>query len=644
VEGGRPLSRPFLVERGSGWAFWLDRGLLVASALAPACLAASHLGNAAEAADDRGVARVLGWDAQPWRSLDVAAGSLFAVVPVGSLVARAALGGAVVLAATGAVLFHVARELLGRAAGGAAPRIGPLVAAIATVSAGFAPSVQREATAPGGAVLGVLLVLAPLALLLQDAAVERAGDARRAGDAGRAGDAPAGGFRRAGWIGAALGLALGYEPLVALGALASSAAFVAVTALAEGRAEGAWRYRWRAFAWGAALGLAPFVVALVRLRLAGAPPQGVLAALAAGWARDSGAPPGGSAGGIASLGTALPVLAIGGSVLALLAGRARPVAAALLAVVAVGLGCAWAGVPAGPTRFGAPVLAGAAAVALLAGVAMQAIVRWVAETRLPFARGSAAMVVLLELVVPADEADESLLRGLSPTRAQAAALWDDLAWGVLPPRSVVLVTDERLIARAAAARAVGELRRDLAIVPAGPQSLSAATRWAAYRELASEPALVPLRRDLELAGAPTEGSLSSLAAARPVAMVYEPRWGRPIDRHLVPVALLDRFEPEPRGSSDRRHALEGFAPRRERLARLVGGDGDRGERDEWLADASAYVLRARALEVASSGDRDLVGRAVEDLHAFAPDDAVAAQIVARLALGRGPVRFDDLRP
>jgi hypothetical protein len=206
------------------------------------------------------------------------------------------------------------------------------------------------------------------------------------------------------------------------------------------------------------------------------------------------------------------------------------------------------------------------------------------------------------------------------------------------------VTDERLIERAAAARAVGELRGDLVIVPAGRQSLAAAARWTTHRELASEPGLVPLRRDLELAGAPSEGSLSSLAAARPVAMAYEPGWGRPVDRHLVPVALLDRFEPEPRGSSDRRGALEWFAPSRERLARLVAGDGDRADRDERLADASAHLLRARALELAPSGDGLLVGLAIADLHAFAPDDPIAAQIVARLSLGRGPVRFDDLRP
>jgi hypothetical protein len=196
---------------------------------------------------------------------------------------------------------------------------------------------------------------------------------------------------------------------------------------------------------------------------------------------------------------------------------------------------------------------------------------------------------------------------------------------------VVLVTDARLAARAAAARASGSLRGDLAVVPTFARGAPAS------RVLASDAALVPLWRDLELAGLPSEASLSSLASARPVVMAYEPRWGRVLGKHLVPVALLDRFEPEPRGTSDRRRALEAFARGRERLARVAAKDPE-------LAAAAAYLLRARALDVAASGDRDLVGRAVEDLHAFSPEDPVATAIVARVVLGHGAARLDDLRP
>ena len=76
------------------------------------------------------------------------------------------------------------------------------------------------------------------------------------------------------------------------------------------------------------------------------------------------------------------------------------------------------------------------------------------------------------------------------------------------------------------------------------------------------------------AGAPSEASLSALAMSRPLVTPYEPRWGRALGRHLVPVGLLDRFEPEPRGVSDRRKALEAFGARA-RPAREGGREGPR---------------------------------------------------------------------
>jgi hypothetical protein len=261
---------------------------------------------------------------------------------------------------------------------------------------------------------------------------------------------------------------------------------------------------------------------------------------------------------------------------------------------------------------------------------MQAVVQQVARARLPFARASASMVLLLELVIPADAADEALARASLRARGAVGA-WDDAAWGDLPPRAVVVVTDPRIYARSLAARARGALRGDVAVVPAYAHGALA------RRVLARDAELVPMWRDLELTGIPSEASLSSLAAARPLAMAYEPRWGRALGRHLVPAGLFDRFEPEPRGASDRRRALEAFVTKRERLARAAAGDPE-------LAAATAYLLRARLLDVASTGDRDLVGRAADDLRAFAPDDPVAAQVVARLVLGRGAVKVDDLAP
>ena len=608
---------------------WVEAALPAACAALPACLAAAHLGNGAEAADDRAVARVLGWDPQPWRALDVVVGSVFAPAPLGNLVARAALGPVALLAVTSAVVYWLTRDLLGKCA--PATRLGATGAAIAALWTGFAPSMQREATVPGGTVTGALLVLAPLALLA--AAGERS-PAHAASDGSVAStqdDA-----RSAAAVVATLALALGYEPLVGGCALASIVAFALTSPGARDllrRGSGA---RPGALLLAAAGGLLPFAVALARTRAHGG---AALPALAGAWAGDGASSRGFAPLPYADFGTALPVLAVGGTVLALLVERARPLAAALLAVVVAGLACGWIGAPHAPLRFGAPVLAAFAGACVLAGVALQAIARWVADSRLPFSRASAAMVILLELVVPVDEADESLAQGSSTARAQAEALWDVAAWGVLPPRSVVVVADARLYQRALAARALGTLRGDIAVVPA--PAIVAAQR--ARPAFGSDASLVPLWRDLELTGQPSEASLSALALVRPVAMAYEPRWGRAVGRHLLPLALLDRFEPEPRGSSDRRRALDGFAPLRDRLARLVAGAG-RTTKDGVLAEASAYPLRARLLEVASSADRDLVGRALEDVHAFAPDDPVAAQVVARMALGRGAPRLDDLRP
>jgi hypothetical protein len=590
-------------------------------ALVPACLVAAHVGNVADAAHDAGVARAMGLEAQPWRALDAVVASVFAALPLGTRAARAGLGEAVVVATAAAALFVVAWRIA--AACAEAPRLGVLTAGIATFAAVVAPAWQTEAGAVAGSTTGALLVLLPLALM---ARADEPGETPRWD--GRSAAMPQPGQNlRAGAC--AVGLAMGYEPLVGACALAACAALVGVGPNARRGVLVAWRTDARVLVACFVAGLGPLMLAVARTRVAGVP---LAAALADAWAGERGASHAGSPAVFlrAELGVVLGALAVGGAVLAALVPRARALGAALLVVVVVGFASGWAGAPLGPTRFGAPVLAGVAAACGFAGVAMQAIVRAIADAKLPLARASAAMVLVLELAIPVDSADEALLRTL-PRANGAAALWDDLAWGELPPRTVVLVTDARLGRRAAAAQATGALRGDLAVVPAQ-------TRGAvASRVLSQDAALVPLWRDLELAGSPSEASLSSLASVRPLAMAFEPRWGRALGRHLVPVALLDRFEPEPRGASDRKRALDVFAPKRERLARAAGKDPE-------LAGATAYLLRARALDVASSGDRDLVGRTVDDLHAFAPDDPVGAAIVARIVLGKAGSRVEDLRP
>jgi hypothetical protein len=368
----------------------------------------------------------------------------------------------------------------------------------------------------------------------------------------------------------------------------------------------AWWSEWRPLLACAVAGLLPLALAIARTRAAGGSLFDAMF-------------PGSAERGLSGtgapwllvkreLGPVLVALAVFGAVLTLLVPRAR------------GLG---AGAALGPTRFGAPVLAAMASACVLAGASMQALVRAIAEAKLPLSRASAAMVLVLELVAPVDAADDALRRGAE--RARGAGMspespvgaWDDTAWGTLPPRSIVLVTDARIWRRASAARATGSLRGDIAVVPTFAHGSLAA------RFLSRDAALVPLWRDLALSGAPSEESLSTLASARPLLTTFDAVWGKALGKHLVPSGLFDRFEPEPRGTSDRRKALEAFLPKRARLARAV-------VRDLELADASAFLLRQRVLDMASSGDRDLVGGAVADLDAFAPGDLVGAQVVSHL--------------
>jgi hypothetical protein len=525
----------------------LDAAMLALSALLPACLAAAHLGNVADAAHDGGTARVLGLEAQPWRALDVAVGVLLAPVPVGTLAARAAMGGAIALGAAGVVLYVVTRRLLGACA--QAPWLGPPVAAIAVVSALAAPAWQIEGAAVGGAVTGGLLALLPVAML----AADRGGRSR--------------------WVGAAaaLGLAMAQEPLVGLCALGGCVAFVKTNRQLQS-------VDWRVLAGCLLAGCVPLFVAMARTSVSGA---SLVSALADGWANERESPMAKTPLRliVAEAGVLSAVLGLGGLALALLVVRARPLASALATIVVLGLASTWVGAPAGPKRFGPPALVAIAAACALASVAMQAIVRAVAAARIPLARSSAAMVFSLALVGPVEGAEESLARARSGP-GDAAAIWDDVVWGALPPRTVVLVTNRRVYERALAARAIGSLRGDVAVVP------TFAFGVLARRALARDPALLPVWRDLELAGALTEESLSSLASARPLAMACEPHWGRTLGRHLVSLTLFDRFSPEPRGESDRRRGLDAFAPKRERLERAV-------TRDPGLVEATAALQEAR---------------------------------------------------
>jgi hypothetical protein len=593
----------------------------------PACLAAAHAANVGDAAHDEAALRALGlgWTGG-LRALDAPWCGLFAWLPVGTRALRATLASAAACGVGSGVLFVIARALLARvrSSGAANAHVGDVVAAVVALAATLSPSWQLEAAAPAGGTLGATLALLPAAIAIAGAREEETGH-------------PA----RLPLLAMTLGVALSYEPLVGLAAFASAAAWIALAGAEERRVllgKGAVSKGAAAFA----LGLTPFVVQLAR--------RGSPLALGAGVFVGFSGERGESVAGMPlalvrdDVGVVSCLFVVVGGALGARVVGARPAVGALAAIAGAGLVAMAFGASAGPTRYGAPVLAGVGAAYALAGAAMQGLVEVVAEAKVPFARASAAMILVLEAVLPARAADDSSARAEERPR-WAGETWDEAAWGALPAGAVVLVRDPRVEARLYAERATGELRADLALVP-----LFDLAGRGALRELARDPKLTPIWRDAALLGAQEESSLSALAQERPLVAAYDPAWDRALARHLVPVGLFARFEPEPRGGSDRRRALDDLSPtvnpisgsavlpsQRDRLAQAIEGDPE-------LLGLTVHLLRARVIALAAASERDVVAHAVDDLRPFSPRDTVAAELVRRMATSRGAIDVKDLAP
>jgi hypothetical protein len=583
--------------------------MLALSGLVPAAVAAAHAGNVAHAARDAGVVRALGlgWTGA-WHTLDAITSAFFLVVPFGTRAARAELAVAAVCGLAGVLGYLIARRLL--AACATAPRFGSLVAAVASLTATLSPPWQIEATAVAGSTLGAALILLPLTIVLEEVGT---------------------GFERIPLAAFAVGLACSYEPLAGAAAIVAIGIWWVASPRVRGDAGTRWTPIVLAKTVGAlAVGLVPLAAGFLgrasTLALpAWAPPvlessrEHTAAASALSFVRMD----------VGWVGSALMV---GGVGIGFAAKRSRPLAFALAAVIAVALAARALGTPCGPTHYGAPVLAGLLAAWGLAAVTMQAIVRAIAEARVPLASTSAALVVVLEVTFPVLALDDALAR-VEARGASAAAIWDDVALGPLPPRPVLLLSDPRLLTRLLAARATGELRGDAAIIPLADLGGALATR-----ELAREPGLVPLWRDLLLLNAPDEFALSSLAAARPLALPFNPGWDHALARHLLPAGLVALFEPEPRGASDRQRALAAFAGDHARLLAALDPS-----HDPELSAQSFDLIFARALVFSAMGEREAAGAALDECRRLAPTAHRVDELGRRLAAPtRGPVETRDL--
>jgi hypothetical protein len=503
--------------------------------------------------------------------------------------------------------------------------LGPAVACVASLSTTLSIAWQLESSVVAGASLGALLGLAPLALV---AGVAHADEAQLVKVYSS----------RIPLVALTTAAAIGYEPVVGLAALLGVTAALATTAYGASpeTRETLTLDRTTALriAVGVAAGLLPSALPFARRA------SSTIELDARPFATWLGEGPLGASTPLtvspvaflhAQVGWLALVVAGAGLVLAALLPRARAMALALAAAGAVGIAAIALGAPASAARHGAGALLALAALYALAAVGMQAIVRAVAKAPVPFAHASATMIVVLEMAFPAVALDESAAACEARSRATYAG-FDDALTASVPALSVIVVRDATVVRHLMAARALGTLRGDVALLPV--RDLAGR---AALRALSQEVALAPFFRDMALAGAPSEFALASLAAERPVILEFHAAWDRALARHLVPAGAFDRFEPEPRGVSDRRKALDAFLPVRERLARALPPP-----RDPVLPSIAAAVLRARVLGLTAAGERDLVPRAIDDLRAFEPADPIANELVRRLVTTKGAIDVKDL--
>ncbi len=570
----------------------LDAAMLFVSVATPMLVCAARVQPFGDTAHDEAVVRALGlgWTGA-FRALDVVAASLFQVLPLGTRAFRAGLGSAGLSGVSGGLLFILAKRLL--AACKSAPRVGPIVAALASVVASLSGAWIVESSVAGSSILGVVLGLLPIVL------VSTQPEPRN-------------------WtlLAGALGLAVSYEPLVGLVACAGSLAYVACAGALPGRS--------------ALLGcvLALFA-SLVPVGVSWAYGHFASVRLAdAAWPSPLGEGTHLGARGVvdlirSELGWMLAGSGLVGAARALVARRSRGPGAAILGMLLASALAVALGAPAGPWRFGAPALLFVGAVAVLAAVPLQWGVAAVAEAKVPLAPASAAMVVLLALTVPVLTLDDAMAR--SEVRAKdGSRAWDDAAFEALPAGTLLLVPDRGLYARALASKATGELRADLSIVPSYDTGSSVAER-----ELAGTPELKPLLRDYALYGEARERTLSSVAASRPLAFGLVPSWERALSRHIVPRGLLSIFCAEPRGASERREAVETASAVAAQLHDAVVTSGDAA-----LAALTASVLDSRARSLSTLGEKDAATRVTDDSIALALPGATGARRARRLETSR----------
>ncbi|WP_437569889.1 hypothetical protein [Sorangium sp. So ce542] len=614
---------------------WLDRSLAFLSAALPFGLSLARAASSGQWREDLTAVRDLGLVAVGvGGGLSTAVSQALSLLPLGSRTFRTALGSALALALASRLLYEMVRrlllesarpaplpgrsllrQLLGGAAeaipaaarpaqaapgGAASPRLAAALSAIAVLTAALSPTWQREATVGGGAMLATCCALVALAL-----ASICAEQARHAGRA---------------WIalGAVLGATFTESPPAGLAAMAASLAMVlARRGLGEGAAAAGPPRRLLGAAAGAgaltaALLLAPLVLrpfaprawadigrALTAGSLAAADVASARTTALAAWSREI---------GVVSL-----LIAAAGLALSLLRPRARWLVAPFLVLLALDtlLPARAAGVlsadPLTPLRSLA-----VAAIAVGSALGAHAAVRALLDTRVPFSRSGAVLLVVFQLTLVALTSEEA---GFAADRSEqtAAEVWTDEAYGSLDPSSAILVRSPAIAWRVWAARITRGERPDVLVVPIPLLDRG----QVAASLLAEERKLAPLLRDFALAGEPSEFALSTLADVRPLYVELDPRWSKNLLGHLNVAGIWLEYAPQPLGPSDRKLATaQSIVP----IKRVLEALSAAAVPDTSTAAVLASTMRGQSNVVSLLGERVVAQSFVDRLGELAAED------------------------
>ncbi|WP_438025472.1 hypothetical protein [Sorangium sp. So ce233] len=652
---------------------WLDRSLAFLSAALPFGLSLARAASSGQWREDLTAVRDLGLVAVGvGGGLSTALSQALSLLPLGPRTFRTALGSALALALASRLLYEMVRRLLLEAArpaplpgialwrrlrgdaaeplaatagsapgvpgapgstkaapGAGSPRLASVLAAIAVLTAALSPTWQREATVGGGAMLATCCALVTLALA--SACAEQARHAGRA------------------WIGlgALLGATFAESPPAGLAALAASyAMFLARRGLGErsaGAAAAGPPRRMLAAAAGAgaltaALLLAPLVLRPLAPRawadIGRALTAGSLAALDVASARTTALAAWSREIGVVSL-----LIAAAGLGLALLRPRARWLVVPFLALLALDtlLPARAAGVlsadPLTPLRSLA-----VAAIAVGSALGAHAAVRALLDTRVPFSRSGAVLLVVFQLTLVALTSEEA---GFAADRSEqtAAEVWTDEAYGSLDPKSAILVRSPAIAWRVWAARITRGERPDVLVIPIPLLDRG----QVAASLLAEERKLMPLLRDFALAGEPSEFALSTLADVRPLYVELDPRWSKRLLSHLNVAGIWLEYAPQPLGASDRKLATaQSIAP----IRRVLESLSVAAVPDTSTAAVLASTMRGQSNVVSLLGERVVAQSYLDRLGELAAEDPFVSGGPSRRAvtgirqafIARRPVR------